>query len=205
MVLARLAVRRLALALPGLAGVVVVTFVLNRAMPGDPAAFFAGPAATPQAIAEIRVKLGLDRSMPEQFVLYVRDLARAGIPGALDLVAAHHPKGAHPVTLTGAQLVVARHYGFRAFVVPGTWDDLEEELRQGRPVMVGLVKPELGGRGAAHFEVVVGLNRKRRAILTLDPARGLRENTAEGFAREWVPARQLTIIVLPQALLARPS
>src|SRR5215475_9376671 len=42
----------------------------------------------------------------------VRDLARAGIPGALDLVAEHHPMGAHPVTLTGAQLVVARHYGF---------------------------------------------------------------------------------------------
>jgi Ankyrin repeat len=45
----------------------------------------------------------------------VRDLARAGIPGALDLVAAHHPKGAHPVTLTGAQLVVARHYGFASW------------------------------------------------------------------------------------------
>ena len=36
----------------------------------------------------------------------VRDLACAGVPGALDLVAEHHPKGAHPVTLTGAQLVV---------------------------------------------------------------------------------------------------
>jgi ankyrin repeat protein len=45
----------------------------------------------------------------------VRDLARAGVPGALDLVAEHHPKGAHPVTLTGAQLVVARHYGFSSW------------------------------------------------------------------------------------------
>jgi len=42
----------------------------------------------------------------------LRDLARAGLPGALELVAAHHPRGAHAVTLTGAQLVVARHYGF---------------------------------------------------------------------------------------------
>ena len=42
----------------------------------------------------------------------VRDLARAGVPGALDLVAEYHPKGAHAVTLTGAQLVVARHNGF---------------------------------------------------------------------------------------------
>src|SRR5215469_11331467 len=42
----------------------------------------------------------------------VRDLAGAGIAGALALVGAHHPKGAHPVTLSGAQLVVARHYGY---------------------------------------------------------------------------------------------
>jgi hypothetical protein len=45
----------------------------------------------------------------------LRDLARAGVPGALELVAAHHPKGAHPVTLTGAQLVVARHHGFASW------------------------------------------------------------------------------------------
>src|SRR5262249_61968455 len=40
----------------------------------------------------------------------LRDLAGAGVPGALELVAANHPQGAHAVTLTGAQLQVARHY-----------------------------------------------------------------------------------------------
>src|SRR2546427_8503479 len=71
MALLRLAGRRLALAVPGLLGVIVVTFLLNRALPGDPAAFFAGPAATRQAIEEIRARLGLDKSVPEQFVYYV--------------------------------------------------------------------------------------------------------------------------------------
>jgi hypothetical protein len=52
----------------------------------------------------------------------VRDLAGAGVPGALELVAAHHPRGAHPVTLAGAQLVVARHYGF------GSWAQLKRHL-----------------------------------------------------------------------------
>ena len=79
----RLVGRRLILAVPGLVGVVVVTFVLNRALPGDPAAFFAGPAATRQAIEEIRVRLGLDRSLPEQFVVYVRDLARGDLGRSL--------------------------------------------------------------------------------------------------------------------------
>ena len=45
----------------------------------------------------------------------LRDLARAGVPGALDLVAAHHPGGRNPVGLAGAQLVVARHYGFTSW------------------------------------------------------------------------------------------
>ena len=52
----------------------------------------------------------------------VRDLARAGVPGALDLVAEYHPKGAHAVTLTGAQLVVARHNGF------SSWARLKQHL-----------------------------------------------------------------------------
>ena len=43
--------RRLLAAAPGLAGVIVVTFLLTRALPGDPAAFFAGPAASQQAIS----------------------------------------------------------------------------------------------------------------------------------------------------------
>ena len=79
----RLVGRRLIVAVPGIVGVIVVTFLLNRALPGDPAAFFAGPAATQQAIEEIRVKLGLDKSLPEQFLLYVRDLGRGDLGRSL--------------------------------------------------------------------------------------------------------------------------
>ena len=71
--------KRLMVAVPSLVGVVIVTFLLTRALPGDPAAYFAGPAATKQAIEEIRIKLGLDRPLPVQFVGYVRDLARGDL------------------------------------------------------------------------------------------------------------------------------
>ena len=47
--------KRLLIAIPSLIGVVIVTFLLTRALPGDPAAYFAGPAATKEAIQEIRV------------------------------------------------------------------------------------------------------------------------------------------------------
>jgi peptide/nickel transport system permease protein len=71
--------KRLALAVPSLIGVVIVTFLLARALPGDPAAYFAGPAATKEAIEQVRAKLGLDRPLPVQFVRYVWDLARGDL------------------------------------------------------------------------------------------------------------------------------
>src|SRR6204780_778737 len=66
--------KRAAMAIPSLIGVVIVTFLLTRALPGDPAAYFAGPAAPPQAIQEVRVKLGLDKPLLKQFGRYVIDL-----------------------------------------------------------------------------------------------------------------------------------
>ncbi|MCW5632527.1 MAG: ABC transporter permease [Rubrivivax sp.] len=72
----RVVIARLLAALPNLAGVVVITFLLTRAIPGDPAAYFAGAAATREAVEQVRAQLGLDRSLPEQFMRYVGDLAR---------------------------------------------------------------------------------------------------------------------------------
>jgi hypothetical protein len=89
--------------------------------------------------------------------------------------------------------------------VSGLWSDLVGEIDRGRPVVVGLLKPILGGRARAHYEVVVGLNRRTRRILSLDPAAGLRENSAEGFAREWAPAREVTLVILPPGELGGPG
>ena len=75
--------KRAAMAIPSLIGVVIVTFLLTRALPGDPAAYFAGPAATPQAIQEVRVKLGLDKPLIEQFGRYVVDLAHGNLGNSL--------------------------------------------------------------------------------------------------------------------------
>ena len=75
--------KRLMLAVPSLIGVVIVTFLLTRALPGDPAAYFAGPAATKEAIEQIRVNLGLDKPLPVQFVRYVGDLVRGDMGSAL--------------------------------------------------------------------------------------------------------------------------
>lgn len=75
--------KRIATVVPTLIGVVVVTFLLTRVLPGDPAAYFAGPTADAKSIEEIRRSLGLDRPLPVQFVDYVADLARGDFGNAL--------------------------------------------------------------------------------------------------------------------------
>ncbi len=93
----------------------------------------------------------------------------------------------------------ARAAGLPAFVVAGTFVDLSQQLARGRPVLVGLATPITGGRALAHYEVVVAIDRRDRRLLTLDPGRGLREDSLEGFAREWAPTGRVTLIVLPPA------
>src|ERR1700681_1102130 len=75
--------KRLFMAIPSLIGVVIVTFLLTRALPGDPAAYFAGPAATKEAIEQVRAKLGLDKPLIVQFGRYVADLAHGDLGNSL--------------------------------------------------------------------------------------------------------------------------
>jgi len=71
------ATRRLLATIPILLGVVAFSFVLMRLLPGDPASYFiSGPNTGPAEIEALRQQLGLDRSLPEQMLIYFRDLLR---------------------------------------------------------------------------------------------------------------------------------
>lgn len=64
--------RRLIFVVPQLVGITFITFFLIRLIPGDPAYKIAGVAASPETIAEIHRKLGLDRPILEQYWLYIQ-------------------------------------------------------------------------------------------------------------------------------------
>ena len=123
--------RRLLQAIPSLIGIVVVTFVLTRALPGDPAAYFAGPAADEQSIAEIRTALGLDRSLPEQFWAYVVDLSQGDLGVSISTgrpvveeIFERLPASLE-LTLTGLLLAIAiaLPLGILAATRPNSWID----------------------------------------------------------------------------------
>ena len=66
---------RLLQLVPTTVGALVLVFFLMRVLPGDPAAAMLGTNATPQAVADLRAQLGLDKPLPQQFADYVVDLA----------------------------------------------------------------------------------------------------------------------------------
>jgi peptide/nickel transport system permease protein len=123
--------KRLLTVLPTLIGVVIVTFLLTRALPGDPAAYFAGPAATKEAVEQVRVSLGLDKPLPIQFVRYVNDLAHGNLGNSLSTgrpvvteIASRLPASAE-LTLLGLilSMAIAVPLGILAAVKQGSWID----------------------------------------------------------------------------------
>ena len=67
-------VRRLLAALPVLFIVVLIVFALLRLTPGDPARVIAGIEGTDQQVEDIRRGLGLDKSIPVQLWIYIKDI-----------------------------------------------------------------------------------------------------------------------------------
>ena len=123
--------KRLMFAIPSLIGVVIVTFLLTRALPGDPAAYFAGPAANKEAIEQIRKKLGLDKPLIEQFFRYTADLAHGDFGNSLTTgqpvateIRNRLPASAE-LTLLGLviSVAIALPLGVLAATRPGSWID----------------------------------------------------------------------------------
>lgn len=71
--------RRVFLIFPTLIGVTVITFTISRLIPGDPIAVSLGPYASQEQIQIMRAKWGLDKSLPLQYFLYLKNLSRGDL------------------------------------------------------------------------------------------------------------------------------
>ena len=69
--MAKTILKRILQTIPVLFVVVTITFVLTRMIPCDPAAKMLGPQASPDAIATMRAKMGLDEPMLTQYINYL--------------------------------------------------------------------------------------------------------------------------------------
>ena len=67
--------RRILIAIPVLFGISVITFVLVRSIPGDPARLILGTKATPAALERIRAQFGLDEPLWLQYFYFLKNIA----------------------------------------------------------------------------------------------------------------------------------
>jgi peptide/nickel transport system permease protein len=117
--------RRVALGLLVVAGVVILTFVIARVIPGDPASNWVGPHASAAQIAQARHTLGLDRPLPVQLWRYFRGV----VTGDWGLsIHTHQPvlsdlgsRAPASLELVAAALLLALAFGIPAGLVAARW------------------------------------------------------------------------------------
>lgn len=76
-------VRRLFLVLPVLVGILLVTFIITRLVPGNPCYVMLGEHATKESCDAFNARYGLDKSIPEQFLRYAGNLLQGELGNSL--------------------------------------------------------------------------------------------------------------------------
>ena len=79
----RYIVQRLLSSIPVVIGVLVLVFALVRIIPGDPCTATYGEKATDELCAQFEVRYGLDKSIPEQFLIYAGALLQGDLGTSL--------------------------------------------------------------------------------------------------------------------------
>jgi peptide/nickel transport system permease protein len=79
MTLLQYLVRRAGLTLLVIFGVTMITFVLTHVVPADPVVAYLGDHAPPELVQQARHQFGLDRPLPVQYVIYLRELIHGNL------------------------------------------------------------------------------------------------------------------------------
>ena len=77
-------VKRILSSILVLLGVVTITFFIARVLPSNPEVKWAGQRATPEQLEAARIELGLDKSLPEQYIIYLGDLLHGDLGKSLN-------------------------------------------------------------------------------------------------------------------------
>ncbi len=183
--------RRLAVALVLVLGAATLVFLLLHAVPGDPVRIFLGDFATEEQMQAVRHKLGLDRSVPEQYVAWLVGIVRGDLGVSL---AENRPVTAlllerlpRTMELTLLSIVLA--------LLVGIPFGVGAALRRGRLPDVLLT---LGALGSLSVPVYVS-----GTVLVLVFAVGLHWLPAAGYVPfQQDPLKHLSLLVAPCVTLA---
>jgi predicted double-glycine peptidase len=89
-----------------------------------------------------------------------------------------------------------QQHGFRTFSFRGEWNDLQQHLQKGRPLIVAL-KPSAADQ-SLHYVVVAGMDWEQELVLLNDPAqRKLLKQQRSAFEKQWSATGKWTLLALP--------
>jgi peptide/nickel transport system permease protein len=118
-------IRRLLLSIPVILGVTFAVMLTIEMIPGDPVALMLGEHATPDAVAQVRQALGLDRPLLVRYVQYIGHLAHGDLGRSLRerRLVSQELADVWPATLelTMAALAIAVLFGILAGVISAVW------------------------------------------------------------------------------------
>ena len=124
----RYVARRVVQLAPTLLAVSFLIFLMVRLIPGDPALLIAGENATPELVASIRERLGLDRPLLVQYATYLGHLLRGDLGTSLRT---HRPVAEEIAVRLPATLQLAVAAGL-IFTVLGVLLGVAAGIRRGR-------------------------------------------------------------------------
>ena len=105
-------VKRILSSILVLLGVVTITFFISRVIPSNPEVKWAGSRATPEQLQAAREELGLDKSIPEQYVIYLNDLLHGDL-GESNV----YRKGVAITEIIGEKIAVSLNLGLISLAI----------------------------------------------------------------------------------------
>jgi uncharacterized protein YvpB len=90
-----------------------------------------------------------------------------------------------------------QQHNYQTFAFAGKWDDLQQHLKKGRPLIVALKPSSL--ESSLHYVVVVGVDPEQDLVYLNDAAqRKLLKQDRASFEKQWKAVQQWTLLALPK-------
>jgi peptide/nickel transport system permease protein len=155
-------IRRLLLTIPVLVGVATLVFSLIHLIPGDPVQTMLGDTASPQDVADLRERLGLNRPLPAQYMSFMKGVATGDLGRSLrtnqTVAAAIGERMPATFELAMASMLVAVVVAIPLGIVAAVWAGTGVDHAATTLALVGISMPTfwLGPLLAIIFSVSLG-------------------------------------------------
>src|SRR5436309_3745635 len=193
--------RRILYGVPVLLGVSIIVFALVQLAPGDAATLLIPPEAPKEVADQIRAKLGLDKPVYVQYVLWLGRLVRGDLGAS---IVTNMPVAGELLSALGNTLVLAIPAALLGFTLGTVLGALAAFNR--RTVLDRIFSATaITGVSLPHYWVGIVLVALFAVILNVLPAQGM---GAGGFPTSWEQVRHLilpvvTLSLIPMGVISR--